>query len=436
MSREVNGRILFLLLFSVAAIPMVFAGLSGPTPIPNPPNFYINSSVAVLCKGQAAEVPVTVTNAGTVVPSPGSLMNMTGIPMQDIALSLSDSKYSSTLGNSTVYIDKLVPHSSQTVYFPVFVNANASLFISSSVSISYYYYGYYSDVETRNLTFETESCPNALSINSMPAVLNAGYSQHVIIRLTNLANYSLSSGSVSVSMPSSDGAILGNKTFSDLLIAPHSSISINETVFVSRNASSIVPVNVSAEFSAQGTPMQVLQTLPMLSSSGINMTSSSFTVSPTQPTPGSVFSVSFILTNTGLAPASAVTAVELPLKGISAFGQNSVFIGDIGADSQTPVTMSFIAGNVLKPGKYQIPIMIKYLNSLRQQQVSWANYTLEINKSQNSSAFAGASSFRARGSSAAGAGARIAIDAILAIIAIAFAVLFFRERKNNKGKQR
>ena len=435
MNRKVNTRMLFLLLFSVAAIPMVFAGLSGPTPIPNPPNFYINSSSTVLCRGQAAEVPVTVTNAGTIVPSPGSLMNMTGIPMQKIALSLSDSTYSSTLGNSTVYIDKLLPHSSQTVYFPVFVNANASLFISSSVSISYYYYGYYSDAETRNVTFETESCPNVLSINSMPSVLNAGYSQTLLIRLTNLANYSISSGSVSVSLPSSDGAILGNKTFSGISIAPHSSISINETVFISKNASSIIPVNVTADFSAQGAPMQVLQTLPLLSSSEINMTSSSFTVSPTQPTPGGVFSVSFILTNTGLAPASAVTAVEVPMKNISAFGSNSVFVGDIGADSQTPVTMSFIASNTLKPGKYQIPIMIKYLNPLRQQQISWANYTLEINRSQNSSAFAGAGGFRARKPSASALGARIGIDAVLAIIAIVFAVLFFKERRSSRGKK-
>jgi hypothetical protein len=97
--------------------------------------------------------------------------------------------------------------------------------------------------------------------------------------------------------------------------------------------------------------------------------------------------------------------------------------------------MSFIASNTLKPGKFQIPIMIKYLNQLRQQQVSWANYTLEINRSQNSSAFAGAGGFRARKSSASALGARIGIDAVLAIIAIVFAVLFFKERRSSRGKK-
>jgi hypothetical protein len=104
----------------------------------------------------------------------------------------------------------------------------------------------------------------------------------------------------------------------------------------------------------------------LLSSGIINITPSSTTLSPSIPTVGSIFSVSLILTDIGTAGASAVTVTPLPPAGISSYGSNSVFVGDMSVDNQVPVTMTLRSNTSLKAGKYTLPVRINYLNNLRE----------------------------------------------------------------------
>jgi hypothetical protein len=141
---------------------------------------------------------------------------------------------------------------------------------------------------------------------------------------------------------------------------------VTERVFVFRNASQSFPLNVSVDMYEGTSPVQLLETVPLLSMGIINITPSSITLSPQVPAPGSIFSVSMILTNIGTTSAAAVTATPLPPTGISSYGSNSVFVGDMSVDTQVPVTMTMQSNASLSSGSYSMPVRINYLNNLRE----------------------------------------------------------------------
>jgi hypothetical protein len=160
----------------------------------------------------------------------------------------------------------------------------------------------------------------------------------------------------------------------------------------------------------------------------INLTTSSLAISPSAPGPGSIFSISFILTNQGTTSASAVTATVLPEKGFTAFGTNPTFIGNIGVSSQSPVTVSVTASNTLKAGSYTIPIRLNYYDSLHDNVSTSMNVTVRLGAA---AAFNMTAIRAARGGS--GSGGLIVI--VLVVIIIVLAVLYWMERKKHHGKQ-
>jgi uncharacterized repeat protein (TIGR01451 family) len=197
-------------------------------------------------------------------------------------------------------------------------------------------------------------------------------------------------------------------------------------------------VNVSLSF-YNGTRLeQISDSIAVLSSGIINLTASGVTISPTAPSAGGIFSISFVLTNLGTTSASAVTATELPPGGMTAFGSNSVFIGSLAVNTQTPVTLTLSSSATAK-GSYVVPIQVSYLNNLRQQVNTTIRVPVTIGAGTANSLAAG------RGAAAPGSGGTatyayrrsssggiIIIIAILAVAVVALAVLFVRERKRNR----
>ncbi len=422
-----------LVIFVLAGV--AFAGTSGPAPIPNPPSFVLSSNLTTLCKGNTNLVPITVTNLGDTNPSVG-LTTLNGTTMQYLELSVSNTKSISFAGNGTEYISGVRPFNSAQVLLPVFVASNASLISSVQVSITYYYLQYYSDTETRNLTFEVKTCPSSLSVQILPKTLTSGTIQNVSVNLTNTGNSTLQSVYMHLSMPSVDGAVIGTSQSELASMAPGSSYTINTSVFVSRNASiESFPFNTTVTFYQNHRLQQVSNSTSMIPIGGIKLNPSGITLSPASTTPGSIFSISFVLTDLGTAGASATMASAVLPEGFTSFGSNPVYIGDIAADTQSPVTVTLVTGNQTRPGKYTIPIVINYLNSLRQNVSTTMNVTVNVGAAGPSAFNAsspGARAYRASG----GSGLMIGVIAVMVIIIAVLAYLLIKERGKSRGHSR
>jgi hypothetical protein len=331
---------------------VVFAGTSGPSPIPPPPAFQLSTPVLTLCRGVENNIPILVTNPGAQ-------------PMTSLQVGLVASRNIYAIGNGTVNQATVPANGSITSYLPIFVSLNTSNLVSAGITVNYNYYSLYSDSEIRNVSFGVETCTSPLSVQTNP-VITSGEVRNITLNLKNTGNTTLSSISFQMSIPSSDAAILTNQPIHVGTLLPGQATQVNEKTFVFSSAAQTFPLNVSIQLYEGTKPVQILDTFPTLSVGTINITASSITLSPASPTAGSIFSVSMILTDTGTAGASAVTVSPLPPTGITVYGSNSVFVGDMSADSQVPVTMTLLANASVARGAHTIPVKISYLNSLRE----------------------------------------------------------------------
>lgn len=422
-----------ILLFAGIMAGVAFAGTSGPSPVPSPPTFVASTTMATLCKGMTNYIPVSLTNIGNTRPSIG-ISSLNGTPMQYVQLSLGSSKQVVPVGNGTAYVGSVNPGKTETAYLPVFVNANASLITTLAVNVNYYYLVYYSDSETRNLTFEVQTCSSPIALNVSPKTLASGQIQNISINLTNRGDTTLISFYVHYTVPSIDGAIIGN-TYTQLgSLAPGQTAHINATVFVSRNASiESFPFNVSTTFYNGNDLEQVVNSTSLIPAGTIALQTSGLTLSPSSTSPGNIFSVSFVLTNIGTSGASAVTVYALPSNSFSAFGTNPVYVGDIGSDAQSPVTVTLTTGRTTRIGNYSIPLKINYLNGLRQNISEMVSVPVQVFASANGT-FPGSGTSGAKiRTSKGGPGILILI---MAIIIIVLAVLLVRERGKGKRNQK
>ena len=412
---------------AIFAAQFVAAGTtSTATTTPNPPSFNISSTSLPLCRGQTNIVPITVSNFGytPAVAYGEGASNSSGPQMQQVQVSINSKGLFSQPSSDLLNIN---PKSSNTINLPVFVNANASSLVFAPVNLNYNFLYFYADSETRNLTFVTQSCPNPLSMQIYPQILTSGTIQNITINLTNTGNFPLNSISLHFTIPGADGAWLSLQPAQIPTLAPHSTVILNKNVYIAGNESDqSVPLNVTVLYYNGTSLYQIYQNQEILASGLVSLSPSSFTISPSNPTPASIFSISFILTDTGTAGASALTATPIAPSGFTTFGSNSVFVGSITADSQTPVTLSLLTSNAVKPGSYTIPIRLNYLNNLRQNLSIWANTTVTISPaSLNATQSA---RFRTSQSSAGGG-----LTLMLFIIVVVLGFLYYRER-NRAGR--
>lgn len=400
------------MLLLLASVTLVYAGTSGPSPVPAPPGYNLSTTATVLCRGLTNYVPITITNHGT-----GNVGSM-----QDVMLSLFNTRgiYSTTLNIGTI-----PPNSTGTYYLPVFVYANSSLFVPTGITINYYYYILYTDNEMKNLSFTVRSCPQPVVASISPKVITAGAIENLTVNLTNTGPDTLNALSISIAIPSSDAALLGTQPIEISSIAPNSTTTITQRIYISRNASQNFPANLTIDYYNGSSFSQASNYTELLTTGIINITTSSLTLSPTIPAPGSVFSISLVLTNTGTSAASAVTAAVASIKGFSAYGSNTVFVGSIGADSQVPVTLTLVANSTVQNGNYHIPVRIDYLNSLRQNMSQEITVPVQL---QTAAAFN--ATYIAKSAATRSGGGLLLL--ILVIIIIVLLILYYLEMKHNR----
>ncbi len=426
------ASVVILALIFVGFAQLALATTGGPSPVPNPPNFHITSNATTLCKGQVNNIPVTVTNRATPIGN-SNLINDTAAAqgqepiMQNVVLNIVDSKGFFSAGNGTVDIGDVNPNTSVTTYLPVFVSANVSSLISAGIEINYFYYSLYTDSEVRNLTLSTQICQQPLSVTLSPTVLTAGNTQNLTINITNNGATTLNTITMNVKFPNQYVAWLGSQQIEVNSIMPGQTIHRSSRIFVAYNASDEFAANVSATF-YNGTGLeQIYQNVEMLASGIINLTASSITISPSIPTPSSIFSVSFVLTNTGTSAASAVIATLLPTNGFTAFGSSSVFVGSVGADSQTPVTLTLETSNKTRSGSYNIPIKINYLDTIRENE----SQSIVVPVIVGAGAL-NASAIATKRAGYGGGGGIPLFTILLIIVIVILAYLLYKEKKKDR----
>ena len=399
-----------------ALLPLAFAA-TGTNSNPTPPVFYVNTTMLTLCRGITNNIPITIVN-------PSVNRNDTGVfgDMEDAQMSIGSVK---GLYSTIVQVGTINANSTHTTNLPVFVSANASGFISLPITINFYYFAdEYTDSATQNLTFSTETCPQPLSLSVSPDVLTAGETQNLTVNFTNNGATTLNSIIAQIKFPGQFVAWLSNQQINVNSIAPGQTVQRDARIFVSYNATDEFEANMTAYYYNGSSLVQISQPVEMLASGLISLNTSGVTVSPTLPSSGSIFSISFTLTNTGTSAASSATATVVPTNGFTSFESNSTFIGSISADSQTPVTLTLEAGNRTK-GTYHIPIKISYLNTVREP----VNETIIVPVTVGAAVY-NASSFVVRRQSSSGGSGIILI--ILVVIIIALGYLLYRERKKTR----
>jgi hypothetical protein len=400
----------FATIAAIAIMSVVFAGTAGPSPVPSPPGYTMNTSALTVCRGTTNYIPVSIANLGkTSVAS-----------MQNVQVGFANSQ---NIHGTTISAGTLNAGQTKMVEVPLFVNANSSTLIQTALTINYYYYSLYTDSESQNITLEAQSCPLPLSIKLSPTILSAGTIQNLTLTFTNSGSSPINSIVTYLSLPSSDAAILTSQPIEISRIEPDSTASVNASIFVYTSASPAFGMNVTSNYYAGNSLGQSALMVGALSTGLINMTYSSVAISPSTPSAGSVFSISFILTNVGTSSAAAVTATEMPPSGFSAFSSSSTFVGDIAADTQSPVTLTLTANSTIKPGSYTIPISLDYLNSLRQPVSKTIYVPVQI---ASASALNSTALHQNRGS---GAGL---FDLVLILVIIALVVLLYMERKKTR----
>jgi hypothetical protein len=419
-----------------ALVGLSFAGLSGPQPIPAPPSFSIHSNLTTLCKGLTNYIPITVyNNGGSTVGAgagPSNVTTIGGTAMRAIQLTIGGNKALLLEGNGTATLGPILPDNSATAYLPVFVSNNASLLTTMQITISYYYLQLYGDTETRNLTFEAETCGSQLAVNITPKTVASGQIQNLSIDLTNRGVTPLSAIYLKYSVPTVDGAVIGSTQTQVSSLAPGASNDVHVSLYVSKNASiTSFPFNVTATFYNATNIEQVLNSTSLVPVGAISLQTSGITLSPTTTTPGSIFSISFILTDIGTSGASAVTVDALPSNAFSPFGTNPVYVGDIAADQQAPVTVTLVTNTLTKDGTYYVPLKINYLNTLRQNVTEAMNVSVTVGSGLVAS---GTGAFNAsRGATYRTSGSSLSIIVlILLIIIVVLGFLYYRERKGNR----
>lgn len=410
------GLLAILVLFSVLVPTLVFAGTTGPSPIPNPPGFQISTTTLTLCKGTVNTVPIRVTNPG-----------QGGATMEDVQLSIQGSKNVYSTGNGTLSAVNITGNSSKIIDLPVFVSLNTSSLISAGIAINYQYSTFYTDSETRNISFGIETCPSTLVVGVSPAILISDRIENVTFDLTNNGTAPLTYISMHASVPSADGTFLGIQPIEVSSIAAKSTKHVNESVFIYKNATQSFPINLTISY-YNGTQLEQVSDNPIVLSSGIiNITAASITLSPAAPTAGSIFSVSFVLTDIGTSGASAVTATPETTTGFTPYGSNSVFVGDMAVDSQTPVTLTLTTGSSLKSGNYTIPVKISYLNALRENLSTTLDVRVPVTAA--ASTFNALASGTTRYHRSSGSGFELLIIAVIVIIIIVLVFLYYRSKR-------
>ena len=347
--------------------------------------------------------------------------------------SVESTSYVSQAGPATS-IGTLTPNSTDEVSVPVYVSPSAAS-TTVPVTIDFSYVNAYGYNETSPVTFGmyVVSPPNKVSIGLSSNEITIGQLQNDSLEIINNDSSSISNVSLTLTATSPLTLIGSDGYYSIGSIGAMKNASIPVSLYIT-SQTDVATLNAQLSYVLNGQPYSVSRSLSLLSPGYVNITNTGTTQLPDVATPGSVVSLTGTLLNTGSISASAVTLIAHSVSGISILGENSTFLGSIGTYSPTAFTLSVTLGKSIKPGTYEVPITVSYINNLNQKEYESIEMPILVS-SGNSSAFSGnpyanAAKYRDAGSRQA------LLYAIAAIIILAIIGAFLYKRKGSKKQKK
>lgn len=423
IEKDLYRKIGALLLFAMMVPALVYAsngyssnygGTNTSAPIPPSPTFNITTNTITVCRGLTNFIPLNITDYG----------NAYGAGMSDVQLSFSNKNI---IQPSTITVNSINPHTSDVIDAPIFFDYNTSPGLTVlEIPITFDYLNIYTSSQVKNVTLDVLNCPSdfPLQVNLSTDVLVSGQVNNLTLSFKNTGDSTLNSISAQTSISSSQSGItfINHKPIEISSLAPYATVNVTEEMY--ENASQIFPFNVSITLYNGTEFAQAMDSFSMLSSGTVVMVPSSISITPTSVTPGSIFLISLVITDTGTSGVSNANATAILPSGFSDYGTTSSdYIGSIGTETPTPISLTLMANSSVKSGSYTIPIKLDYLGSFREALSSIVNVTVNITSSGSSGlsgSTTGGTPLSTSASSSGDTGLYIAIAAFVAAIAVIF----------------
>jgi len=386
-------------------------------PLKGSDELYFNTTQQLVA-GKVSYITINVSNSGTGY-------------AYSIKPSVASSSYVSQAGPAQT-IDTLLPNSTKSVKIPVYTSPSAAS-TTVPVTFDFSYINAYGYNVTTPITFGmyAVSPPNKVSISLSSNEITIGQLQNDTLEIINNDSSAISNVSLSVTATSPLTLIGSDGYYSVSSIGAGKSYSIPVSLYIT-SSTNVATLNTQLSYVLNGQAYSVTRSLSLLAPGYININNTGTSQLPAVATPGSVVSLTGTLLNTGSTTASAVTLVTHPVDGITVLGENSTFLGSIATYSPTAFTISVTLSKSIKPGTYNVPVTVEYVNNLNQKESANIEMPIVVSSS-NSTGFAGAySSSYVRYKRGSGYALFYAII-IIAIVAIIGGVFY---KKKNQGKRK
>ncbi len=265
-------------------------------------------------------------------------------------------------------IGSIGPGQTKTTSFYAYVPASIAGSVVNLEADSYYInpYGYNTSMSSTVGMYALQSAVSQVQLSTSTQTLVSGEVQNISIIVANNETVPITNVSLSLS-PQSPLSIIGAGDVINIpYIGAKASASVPVEFYATSSSAPVSTLSVQLNFNINNAAETSSRSITFLTPGYIDMSVVSTAVLPAAPAPGEIFSVTSTLENTGSQTAYAATVTPVVPAGLKNIGQNTTFIGDVATQTPTAFTMSFTSLPTSKPGKYEIPVVISYLNNLNQ----------------------------------------------------------------------
>jgi len=333
----------------------------------SPINLSLNSSN--LIAGKVGYITISLFNSGE-----------EDIKAVTISASLGSSQLS-WLEPDIIQIPLIKPKESVVFKGKIYASPQSPLTSTLQLSIRYYDFSNTLHQEIRSiglLVFQSPQ-PSPISLSIEPSILQAGRINNVTINVKNVGNSSLSMITLLPSFTSTQVTWLYPDKIQIPSLSAGSNSKISGRVYVQPQAPPSLNLELSISYyDSNNVLQQESRNIGLLSKGIIEVKVTDFTVVPERPNVGQIFSITLTLSNSGTITASSLTLTPQPPQEFRLLGSRSIFVGDLQAGVTTTLTISMSVNPTAKPGVYQIPLEISYLDNLRNVETTKVNLRVTI----------------------------------------------------------
>ncbi|MEM2893747.1 MAG: hypothetical protein QW486_06360 [Candidatus Bathyarchaeia archaeon] len=290
--------------------------------------------------------------------------------LRDVRLELSSESPVKILGASIFQLGSLEHGGNSSITVRVYAPLTAPSTATLTLTSTFYDEGLrtvQSEAQRLNLLVKGVVSIPPISISVEPEELTIGKSGDLHLRVRASEGRGLNDIRIDLS-PDATLKVFGESRFKIDHLGPGEEKTLKARVYVPATATAATTtLTVTATYLKEGSEVVESESwrLNMLLRGLIEISLTDMAVIPSNPRPGSAFSITLTVTNTGTSTAYAAYAVPsiqgLPLR---AFGPRSVYIGNIDANLPTTFTVNLQMENTTVKA-FELPIHLSYLDNLR-----------------------------------------------------------------------